>query len=71
MAADDQNDQPDIQFEVELCEGEDWGIKLTHDLQILGIRNGGPFDLKCVVGDQIVQVSSFLVIWINYLIVFR
>lgn len=45
-----------VQFHVELCENEDWGIKLANNLQVLAIRSGGPFDRKAVVGDQIVQV---------------
>jgi len=58
MAAEEQQEQPDVQFEVELRDGEDWGVKLTHSLQILGIRSGGPFDGKCAIGDQIVQVND-------------
>lgn len=47
---------PDALFEVELKEGEDRGVKLTDNLRIVAIRSGGPFDGKCLIGDQIVEV---------------
>jgi len=58
MSDENQQQDPEIQFDIELKEGEDWGVKLTNDLQIVGIKSGGQFDGKAAVGDYIVQVNN-------------
>ncbi|KAI6179320.1 hypothetical protein M3Y98_00597600 [Aphelenchoides besseyi] len=53
-----QDEQPDLVFDVELEGNLDWGIKVSENLHVIAIRDGGPFTGKCEIGDKIIQVND-------------
>ncbi|KAI6218301.1 hypothetical protein M3Y95_01175500 [Aphelenchoides besseyi] len=52
------DEQPDLVFDVELEGNLDWGIKVSENLHVIAIRDGGPFTGKCEIGDRIIQVNE-------------